>query len=99
MLRRDLRLDTHRKIRALAEAKGMTYATCQELPARHCDSRSIPHCEGMPLPFARKGLGGTFYPIDGCTANCHVSCRAISIPPCERLALVTSKPLKISILR
>ncbi len=99
MLRRDIRLDIHRKIRALVESKGMTYATCQELPARHSDSRTIPHCEGMPLPFTQKGIGGIFYPIVDCTANCHVSCRNLAIPPCRRPALITPKPLKISALR
>ena len=99
MLRRDLRLDLHRKLRALTEAKGMTYATCQELPARQSDSRGIPHCEGMPLPFSLKGLGGTFYPITGCTANCHVFCRKLPFPPCERPALITCEPLKLSVLR
>ena len=99
MLRRDLRIDFHRKTRALVEAQGMTYATCQELPAKLSDSRGIPHCEGMPLPFTRKGLGGTFYPIEGCTANCHVSCQNLPEPPCGRPTLITCKPLKISALR
>ncbi|MFC1905297.1 hypothetical protein ACFLXL_00630 [Chloroflexota bacterium] len=99
MLRRDMRLDVHRKIRALVEANGMTYATCQELPARYSDSRNIPHCEGMPLPFTQKGLGDIFHPITGCTANCHVSCQNMVIPPCGRPALITPEPLKISILR
>jgi DNA repair photolyase len=99
MLRRDLRLDFHRKVRVLVEAKGMTYATCQELPARLSDSRGIPHCEGMPLPFTRKGLGGKFYPVEGCTANCHVSCRDLPEPPCRRPALINCEPLRISDLR
>jgi DNA repair photolyase len=99
MLRRDLRLDFHRKVRALVEAQGMTYATCQELPARDSDSHGLPHCEGMPLPFARRGMGGTFYPIPHCTANCHVSCRDLPNPSCERPDLVTPQPLKISRLR
>ncbi len=99
MLRRDIRLDLHRKLRALVEARGMTYATCQELPTRQSDSRGIPHCEGMPLPFSRKGLGGTFYPIAGCTAQCHISCRKLTLPPCGRPALITPEPLKISNLR
>ena len=99
MLRRDLRLDLHRKLKALIESNGMTYATCQELPARYCDSGTIPHCEGMPLPFARRGLGGKFYPVENCTANCHVSCRGLTIPPCGNTTLITAKPLKKSNLR
>jgi DNA repair photolyase len=99
MLRRDLRLDFHRKIRVLVESKGMTYATCQELPARLSDSRGIPHCEGMPLPFTTKGLGDKFYPIMNCTANCHISCKGLDNPACGRPALITCKPLRISSLR
>jgi DNA repair photolyase len=99
LLRRDLRLDLHRKIKTLVESKGMTYASCQELPARYSDSRGIPHCEGMPLPFTRRGFGGVFYPVEGCTANCHVSCRGLSNPLCGRVDLITSKPLNISKLR
>jgi DNA repair photolyase len=99
MLRRDIRLDVHRKIKTLVEASHMTYATCQELPARLSDSRGIPHCEGMPLPFAIRGLGGKFYPISGCTANCHSSCHNLPTPLCGRPALITSKPLKMSALR
>ena len=95
MLRQDYRLDLHRQMKALVESKGMTYATCQELPARYCDSNGIPHCEGMPLPFTRRGLGGKFFPISGCTANCHISCNELQNPPCGKLVLVTTKPLKI----
>jgi len=98
MLRRDLRIDFHRKIKTLVEAEGMTYATCQELPAKECDSDGIPHCEGMPLPFSMKGLGDKYYPIPGCTANCFVSCRELINPPCAKQALITYKPLRKSYL-
>ncbi len=99
LLRKDLRLDFHRKLKELVEAKGMTYATCQELSAEESDSRSIPHCAGLPLPFARKQPNGRFQPIPGCTANCHTSCPEPSSPPCGQPKLVTYKPLKISKLR
>ncbi|MBC8511931.1 MAG: radical SAM protein [Dehalococcoidia bacterium] len=99
LLRKDLRLDFHHKVRELVEARGMTYATCQELAAEESDSEGIPHCEGLPLPFARKQLSGKFQPIPGCTANCHVSCRGLSNPPCGQPKLVTYKPLKLSNLR
>jgi len=98
-LRKDLRLEFHHRVKELVEERGMTYATCQELPTKDSDSRGIPHCEGFPLPFTRKGLGGIFYPIPNCTANCHVSCRKLSNPPCGRKELVTSEPLKISNLK
>ncbi len=94
-LRRDLRLDFHREVRELVEARGMTYATCQELSAGESDSPGIPHCEGLPLPFARKQANGRFKSITGCTANCHVSCLGLSKPPCGQIELITSEPLRI----
>jgi DNA repair photolyase len=98
-LRRDLRLDFHRKVKELAEARGMTYATCQELSAEESDSRGIPHCEGLPLPFARKQADGRFKPVPGCTANCHVSCRGLSSPPCGQANLISTEPLRLKKLR
>jgi DNA repair photolyase len=95
-LRKDLRLGFHHKLKELVEAKGMTYATCQELSAGESDSTGIPHCEGLPLPFARKQSDGKFKPIPGCTANCHVSCQRLSMPPCGQPELVTYKPLKLN---
>ena len=94
-LRSDLRLDFHRKLLTLVEARGMTYATCQELSAEESDSRGIANCEGLPLPFARKQDGGKFKPIQGCTANCQVSCRGLSDPPCGQPSLVTYRPLRL----
>jgi len=94
-LRRDLRLDFHRKVKELVEARGMTYATCQELPAEESDSQDIPHCEGLSLPFARKQADGRFKPVPGCTANCHVSCRGLSNPPCGQAELISSEPLRL----
>jgi DNA repair photolyase len=98
-LRRDLRLDFHRKVKGLVEDSGMTYATCQELSAGESDSRGIPHCEGLPLPFTRKQVGGTFKPVTSCTANCHVSCLGLSKPPCGQAELITSEPLRLRKLR
>jgi DNA repair photolyase len=95
-LRRDLRLGFHHKLLALVEARGMTYATCQELSAEESDSQGIPHCEGLPLPFAQKQADGKFMPIPGCTANCHVSCRGLANPLCGHPELVTAKPLILS---
>ncbi len=97
-LRKDLRLSLHHKLLALVEAKGMTYATCQELSAEESDSEGIPHCEGLPLPFAKKQANGNFKPIPGCTANCHVSCQGLNVPPCGYPELITYKPLKLSTL-
>ena len=94
-LRKDLRLDFHRKVRELVESRGMTYATCQELSAVESDSPGIPHCEGLPLPFARKQADGRFKPITACTANCHVSCLGLSRPPCGQAELITSEPLRL----
>jgi len=94
-LRRDLRLGFHRKVKGLVEARGMTYATCQELSAEESDSWGIPNCEGLPLPFARKQADGKFKPVPGCTANCHVSCRGLSNPPCGQAELISSEPLRL----
>jgi len=93
-LRRDLRFGFHRKVKKLVEARGMTYATCQELSAEESDSPGIPNCEGLPLPFARKQADGRFQPVPGCTANCHVSCRGLSNPPCGQAELISSEPLR-----
>jgi len=98
-LRKDLRLGFHLKVKELVEARGMTYATCQELSAGESDSRDIPHCEGLPLPFARKQADGRFKPIPGCTANCHISCRGLSNPPCGQSKLISSEPLRLKKLR
>lgn len=95
-LRKDLRLSLHHKLLALVEAKGMTYATCQELSAEESDSKGIPHCEALSLPFAKKQSDGKFKPIPGCTANCHVSCQGLTNPPCGHPELVTYKPLTLS---
>jgi DNA repair photolyase len=98
-LRKDLRLDFHRKVKELVEAGGMTYATCQELSAEESDSPGIPHCEGLPLPFARKQADGRFKPITGCAANCYVSCRGFSTPPCGQSELISCEPLRLNKLR
>jgi DNA repair photolyase len=98
-LRKDLRVEFHQGLREMVESRGLTYASCQEHPAHDSDSRKIPHCHGMPLPFSRRGLGGLFYPISGCTANCHVTCRNMTNPPCGRVELITPEPLKIGKLR
>jgi len=98
-LRRDIRVGFHREVKELVEARGMTYATCQELSAEESDSRGIPHCEGLPLPFARKQADGRFKSITGCTANCHVSCRGLSTPPCGQCELISCEPLRLKKLR
>jgi DNA repair photolyase len=98
-LRKDSRLDFHRKVKELVEARRMTYATCQELSARESDSCGIPHCEGLPLPFALKQADGRFKSVIGCTASCHVSCLGLSRPPCGKAELITSEPLHIRKLR
>jgi DNA repair photolyase len=94
-LRRDLRLSFHRRVKELVETRGMTYATCQELSAEETDSRGIPHCEGLPVPFARRQADGRFEPIRGCTANCHVSCRGLSKPPCGQCELMSCEPVRL----
>ena len=95
-LRKDLRLNFHHKLRRLVEAKGMTYATCQEFSAQESDSKDIPTCEGLPLPFAQKQSDGKFKSIPGCTANCWASCRGLLMPPCSHPELVSYEPLRLT---
>lgn len=97
--RRDLRLQFHQGLRMLVEAHGLTYATCQELSAEESDSPGLPHCERFLLPFARKQSDGRFKAIEGCTANCHVSCRPLLWPPCGQPKLVSPRPFRLSYLR
>ena len=98
-LRRDLRLSFHGKMKEVVEARGMTYATCQELAAGECDSPGIPHCEGLAVPFARKQADGRFKAVPGCNANCHISCQGLVTPPCGQGDLITCEPLRLKKLR
>ncbi|HEX78027.1 MAG TPA: hypothetical protein G4O03_06410 [Dehalococcoidia bacterium] len=99
LLRRELRLQFHRRLRAVVEGKGMTYATCQELSAEESDSQGLPHCERFPLPFAIKQGDGRFKAIEGCTANCHVSCLGLTHPRCGQPKLAYPRPFKVSYLK
>jgi len=99
LLRKDLRFEFHRRLKAQVEENGMTYATCQELSAEESDSSGLPHCERFLLPFARKQADGRFKAIDGCTANCHVSCHQLIHPACGQPKLVSPRPFKMSYLK
>lgn len=99
LLRRELRLKFHRRLKAVVERNGLTYATCQELSAEESDSPGLPHCERFLLPFTRKQPDGLFKVIDSCTANCHVSCRYLDCPPCRQPELVSPRPFKVRYLR
>jgi len=99
LLRRDIRLALHHRLRTLAEENGMTYATCQELGAAESDSPGLAHCERFVLPFVRKQAGGRFQTIAGCTANCHVTCRNLEQPPCGQPQLAAPRPFKIGYLK
>ena len=96
LLRKDLRLYFHHKLREIVQTKGMTFATCQELSPEESDSPGIPTCEGILLPFAKKETDGKFHPIPNCTANCHIACLGLTNPPCGQPKLITYKPLKFS---
>lgn len=97
-LRRDLRLQIHAQVKEIVESYGMTYAVCQEL-GREADSEGISSCQRFSLPFSLKQPDGTFNPIPGCTANCHILCRDKKCPPCGQPLLTQAKPFKISYLR
>jgi len=99
LLRRDIRLALHNLLRTLSEENGMTYATCQEFSAAESDSLGLPHCERFILPFARKQSDGRFKVIEGCTANCHVTCRHLTQPPCGRPELTSPRPFQVGYLK
>ena len=95
-LRKDLRISFHDRLRGLVEDRGMTYAVCQELSNEEGDSPGIPNCGGLAIPFSRKQPDGRFKTIPGCTANCHVSCQGLAIPPCGQARLINPKPVGLS---
>ena len=99
LLRKDIRLAVHQQLRRLTEQNGMTYATCQELSAAESDSPGLVHCERFVLPFTRKQADGRFQAIDECTANCHVTCRNLTRPPCGRPELASPRPFRAGSLR
>jgi DNA repair photolyase len=99
LLRKDIRLALHQQLRKLTEETGMTYATCQELTAAESDSPGLAHCERFMLPFARKQANGRFQAINECTANCHVTCRNLTRPPCGRPELALPRPFRTGYLR
>lgn len=94
------RLEFHRRMRSICEARGMTYAACIELGAGEADTPGLPHCEAFPAPFCLRDRDGYFRPLDGCTANCFVNCRGLRRPPCgePRLAAAPA-PYRASWLR
>jgi DNA repair photolyase len=98
VLREDLRGELHRRLRAACERRGMTYASCQELP-ESCDSPGLATCEGFRLPYVLKGADGRFHPVPRCTANCHVQCAGDDAPPCGRPELAQRAPYRPSALR
>ncbi|MBI4186119.1 MAG: hypothetical protein HY530_01260 [Chloroflexi bacterium] len=93
-LRNDLRRELHARLKEIAEGYDMTYAVCQEL-GKEADSPGIAHCERFRLPFAARQPDGSFRPLPGCTAVCHVSCRDKQGLPCGQPLLVSPGPYKI----
>jgi DNA repair photolyase len=93
LLRRELRVDLHRRVREIVEAHGMTCAVCQEL-GPEADSQGPGQCEGFVLPFALKQPDGSFSPVEGCTACCHVTCSDTLQPPCGQPLLASPVPFK-----
>lgn len=99
MLPLSRRREIHARLRRLAEDLGMTYAVCQELKAREGDSPGLPHCEAYPMPFSRRLEDGSFVPLEGCTANCHVHCAGKEDPPCGVPELARPGPFRPSFLK
>ncbi len=98
-LTKDLRVGFHRRLRELCESRGLTYSACIELETAVADTPGLPHCEAYPTPFCIKRDDGSFQPLEGCTANCHVNCRDNPRPPCGRPQLAQPAPFKVSWLR
>jgi DNA repair photolyase len=98
LLRRDLRLQTHARLKEIVESYGMTYAVCQEL-GQEADSEGINNCQRFWLPFSLKQADGTFKPVPGCAADCYSLCRDKKYPPCGQPLLTQPQPFKISYLR
>ncbi len=99
MLPLSLRREIHAELRAIAEAAGLTYAVCQELPPGEGDSPGLPHCEAFPMPFSVRVDGGLFKSLEGCTANCHLHCAGKPEPPCGVPELAKPEPYRPSLLR
>ncbi|MGQ9732589.1 MAG: hypothetical protein ACUVX8_15125 [Candidatus Zipacnadales bacterium] len=98
VLRENLRRELHQRLREACERRHMTYASCQELPRRY-DSAGLATCEGFCLPYMRRERDSSLRPIEGCTANCHVTCAGLDTPPCGRPELVRPAPYQPSMLR
>jgi DNA repair photolyase len=96
-LRRNLRLRLHLHLRSFTERLGMTYSSCIENHPWETDSKRIPHCEGIPLPFVEKVEDRKFKPIDGCSGNCF-NCKG-GIPPCKSPLLRLRQPFRINYLK
>jgi DNA repair photolyase len=99
MLRHELRLAFHRRMRDAARERGMTYAVCQELAAEEADTPGLPHCEAFAMPFSLRSGPRGFEPVPTCDANCHASCAGLTRPPCGRPELAFAQPYKPSMLK
>ncbi len=97
--KKELRIEFHRHLRSLCEIQGLSYSSCIELEAGVADTPGLPHCEAYPTPFCLAREDGSFQPLEGCSANCHVSCRDKPNPPCGRPQLAQPAPFKSSWLR
>lgn len=98
-LRRGKRIAFHSWLRSRVEERGMSYASCIELESALSDTPGLPHCEAYPAPFCVKDSDGFFHPLEGCTANCHVSCLDREKVPCGRPQLAQPGPFKPAWLR
>jgi DNA repair photolyase len=93
------RVDFHLRMRAAAAELGLTYAVCQELGPEEADTPGLAHCEAFHMPFSRRAGERSFEPIPGCTANCHVNCYGLALPPCGKPELTEPGPYKTSLLK
>lgn len=94
----EIRKRFHEWFKKEVEARGMTYAVCQELP-REFDSEGIPTCEGSKRnPVQIRHQKGNFIAIE-CAGDCLRFCPDLKKPPCGIPALATEYPYKIKTIQ
>jgi len=88
------RIRFHTLVKKEVERLGLTYAVCQELPAKY-DSKGILYCEGVERNWVHIKRKGRFEPIN-CVGDCLRSCPNPENPPCGEPAFLYEYPYKPS---
>ncbi|MEO0095357.1 MAG: radical SAM protein [candidate division WOR-3 bacterium] len=93
----EIRKKFHLWFKKEVEARGLTYAVCQELSWDY-DSKDIPNCEGTRRNHVHIKIKNGFIPID-CSGDCLRSCPDAESPPCGMPVLRYEYPYKIKTLQ